>query len=113
MLTFLFAVLLQAPPATPAIVRKDIQTTDGQTLTGRGLNEGMSDRQMRTDDQRVHLLRKTPEGRYRAVTSQKDWPTYHGDPSGNRYTTMTQIARENVQRLAPRWIFPLPNVAQV
>src|SRR3989442_1646192 len=63
-------------------VRKKIQTADGQTLEGRVLNEGMSDLQILTDDQRVHLLRKTGEDRYRAVTSQRDWPAYHGDPSG-------------------------------
>jgi alcohol dehydrogenase (cytochrome c) len=114
MLTLIAAfILAQAPAATPAVVRKTIQTTDGQTLTGRVLNEGMSDLQIRTDDQRVHLFRKAPNDRYRPVTSQKDWPTYHGDPSGNRYTTLTQINKENVARLAPKWIFPMPNVTQV
>src|SRR6266568_3339960 len=114
MLKLIFALLFaQAPPATPAVVRKTVQITDGQTLTGRVLNEGMSDLQILTDDQRVHLLRKAPSDRYRPVTSQQDWPTYHGDPSGNRYTTLTQIDKENVFRLAPKWIFPLPNVTQV
>jgi alcohol dehydrogenase (cytochrome c) len=114
MLTVIFALLVaQAPPATPPVVVKTIQTVDGQTLTGRVLNEGMSDLQIRTDDQRVHLLRKAPNDRYRSVTSQKDWPSYHGDPSGNRYTTLMQINKENVSHLAPKWIFPLPNVTQV
>jgi len=79
-------LLAQAPN------RKKIQTTDGRTLEGRALSEGMSDLQLLTDDQRIHLLRKTADDRYRAVTSQRDWPTYHGDPSGNRYTTLAQIA---------------------
>src|SRR5438105_4174450 len=93
--------------------RRTVRTTDGQSLEGRVLNEGMSDLQILTDDQRVHLLRKTDGGQYRAVTSQKDWPTYHGDPAGNRYTTLTQIDKSNVARLAPRWVFPIPNVTQV
>ena len=38
-----------------------------------------------------HLLRETTSGRYREVTSQTDWPTYNGQPSGNRYSTLTQI----------------------
>ncbi len=100
-------LLAQAPN------RKKIQTTDGRTLEGRALSEGMSDLQLLTDDQRIHLLRKTADDRYRAVTSQRDWPTYHGDPSGNRYTTLTQIDKTNVSRLAPRWVFPLSNVTQV
>ncbi len=35
-------------------------------------------------------------------------PTYNGDPGGNRYTTLTQIDKTNVARLAPRWMFTLP-----
>ena len=97
----LFAVatgLAQAPPdarvAPPVIVRKTVQTTSGQTLEGRVLNEGMSDLQLRTDDQRIHLLRKAAGDRYRVVTSQRDWTTYHGDPGGNRYTTLTADRQE-------------------
>jgi alcohol dehydrogenase (cytochrome c) len=99
--------------APPVVVIKTVQTTDGQRLEGRVLNEGMSDLQLRTDDQRIHLLRKTSGDRYRAVTSQRDWTTYHGDPGGNRYTTLTQIDKSNVARLAPRWVFPIPNVGNV
>ena len=110
------AMLAQAPDARiapPVVVRKTVQTTDGKTLEGRVLNGGMSDLQLRTDDQVVHLLRKTTGDRYRTVTSQRDWPTYHGDPGGNRYTTLTQIDKGNVARLAPRWVFPMPNVGNV
>ena len=53
---------------------------------------------------------RPPGDRYRVVTSQRDWTTYHGDPGGNRYTTLTQIDKSNVARLAPRWVFPIPNV---
>jgi alcohol dehydrogenase (cytochrome c) len=114
--------LAQAPPAAPVpdariappvVIRKTVQTTEGQTLEGRVLNEGISELQLRTDDQTIHLLRKTAGDRYRAVTSQRDWITYHGDAGGNRYTTLTQIDRSNVARLAPRWVFPIPNATQV
>src|SRR4051794_8661240 len=109
----LLFVALQAPPATLPVVRKAVQTTDGKTVAGRVLNEGMSDLQLLSDDQHLHLLRKLPADRYREVTSQKDWPTYHGDPGGNHYTTLTQIDKANVSRLAPKWVFPMPNVGQV
>src|SRR5215471_2608103 len=85
MRTILISLLLlaaQAPPATLPVVRKTIQIADGRTVSGRVLNEGMSDLQLLTDDQRVHLLRKIEGDRYREVTSQKDWPTYHGDVGG-------------------------------
>ena len=38
-----------------------------------------------------------------------DWPTYHGQLSGNRYSPLVRITPRNVGRLAPRWIFPVPN----
>ncbi|HEY2845003.1 MAG TPA: c-type cytochrome, partial [Bryobacteraceae bacterium] len=98
--------------APPALVRMTVQTTGGQTLTGTVLNQGMSDLQLRTDDKQIHLLRKAGD-RYRQVTSQADWPTYHGDPSGNRYSKLTQIDKSNVAHLAPKWIFPISNVAMV
>jgi alcohol dehydrogenase (cytochrome c) len=36
-----------------------------------------------------------------------DWPTYHGSPGGNRFSTLEQIHTGNVERLAPQWIFTL------
>jgi alcohol dehydrogenase (cytochrome c) len=73
----------------------------------------MSDLQLLTDAQKMHLLRKALNDRFREVPSQKDWPTYHGDPSGNRYATMTQIDKTNLRRLAPKWVFPIPNAPQI
>src|SRR5207249_4390910 len=104
---------MQTPPATLTAIRRTIQTMDGKTVSGRVLNEGMSDLQLLSDDQHIHLLRKMAADRYRELTSEKDWPTYHGDVSGNRYTTLTQIDKTNVSRLAPKWIFPMPGVNQV
>ena len=102
----IFIVFVAAVAQTPA--RRTIQTTDGKTLQGQVLSEGMTDLQIRADDKRIHLLRKADGNRYREVTSQADWPTYHGDVSGNRYSKLTQIDKNNVGRLAPRWIFPMP-----
>src|ERR1700687_4084617 len=91
----LFVTALAQPPAA----RRTIQTTDGQTLQGQVLSEGMSDLQLRTDDKKIRLLRKADGNRYRLVTSQTDWPSYNGDPSGNRYSKLTQIDKTNVARL--------------
>jgi alcohol dehydrogenase (cytochrome c) len=46
-----------------------------------------------------------------AIAHQKpgDWPTYHGQLSGNRHSPLRQIDAGNVGRLANRWIFPIPN----
>lgn len=36
-----------------------------------------------------------------------NWPTYNGQVSGNRYSELTQINRNNINRLAVEWIFPI------
>jgi alcohol dehydrogenase (cytochrome c) len=92
------------------IVRMTIQTDAGKDLVGQVLGEGLDDLQLLTDDKRVHLLRRAGT-RFRDVTTEKDWPTYNGDPGGNRYTTLTQITKANVARLAPKWIFTIPGAS--
>ena len=94
------------------IVRRTITTTDDKTITGRVLNEGFDDLQLRTDDAKVHLLRRAGD-RYRSVTSGTDWPTYNGETGGNRYTTLTGIDKTNVARLAPAWMFSIPDAGQL
>ncbi len=87
-----------------------IHTTDGKTLEGLTLNQSSDDLQLETADHRIHLLRKAGD-KYREVTSQSDWTSYNGQLNGNRYSTLTQINKSNVGRLAPKWEFSLPNTA--
>src|ERR1035438_8335568 len=101
------------PRRSPAPVHKKVQTTGGQTMEGLVIGESSLDLALRTDDQRIHLFRTGSGGRYRAVTSQTDWSTYNGQVGGNRYTTLTQITPANVAKLAPRWIFTMPNVPRL
>ena len=35
----------------------------------------------------------------------EDWPVYGGNPAGNRYSTLTQINRQNVKNLQLAWTF--------
>lgn len=39
------------------------------------------------------------------------WPTYNGDYSGRRYSTLTQINSSNINSLAVAWMFRITNVA--
>jgi alcohol dehydrogenase (cytochrome c) len=87
--------------------RVTAETTTGQKLEGVQLGEGFQDLQLRTDDGKIHLLRRA-DGKFREVTSQVDWPEYNGDPRGNRYTAMTQITKANVNRMGARWVFAYP-----
>jgi alcohol dehydrogenase (cytochrome c) len=115
LLKHLRSIQRRAPP----VVRMTLQTTDGRTLDGQVLGEGFADLQLRTDDAsgtRVHLLRREGPGggeRFRPVTSETPWSTYNGDPGGNRYTTLTQIDKETVARLAPKWMFSIPDAGQL
>ncbi len=105
-------MLAQFPAQAPAVIRKTVQTTDGRSIEGQVLGEGISDLQLRTDDKKIVLLRK--EGtKARVVTSQADWPTYNGDPGGNRYSKLTQIDASNVKNLGPRWMFNIRNATQI
>ena len=42
-----------------------------------------------------------------------EWPTYHGRLNGNRHSPLAQINLNNVDRLAPKWIFPIPSTQRL
>ena len=42
-----------------------------------------------------------------AVFTASDWPAYGGQNNGNRYSTLTQVNRDNVSRLKPAWQFDM------
>ena len=109
LVTFLQSLKTSADGA--ALKRTTVSLTGGGTLTGLVLNQGPQEMQLLGDgDQKIHLLRRDGAG-YRVVTSQTDWPTYNGAVGGNRYTTLDQINKNNVARLAPQWVFPLVNTS--
>ena len=93
--------------------RKSFVLAGGRSLDGTVLNEGSEDAQVRADDNRIHLLRSAGPGRFREVTSETNWNTYNGDIGGNRYTALKQIDRTNVKRVAPKWIFRIPNAGRL
>ena len=102
-----FLRTIERRPESKPIVRTEVQTTDGRTLAGQVLGEGFGELQLLSDDQRLHLLRRSGD-RMREVTSNVDWPTYNGDAGGNRYTTLSQITSANVATMGPRWMFTIP-----
>jgi len=102
----------RAETNAPAGKRMQIQTTAGTPLDGQVVGEGFDDLQLRTADERVHLLRRS-DGRFREVTSGVDWPTYNGATGGNRYTTETQINKDTVARLGMTWMFTLPGAGNL
>jgi len=91
-----------------ARTRVDVNTADHGSLSGFLLNHSADDMQVLADDGTLQLFR-TDGSRHRRVTSQADWPAYHGTPNGNRYSPVDQINRSTVSRLAPAWIFTFPD----
>ena len=90
-----------------------LDLTDGRTVEGTAINSPAADDiQLRTGDGRVELLRKSG-ARYRRVTSEVDWATHDGSLRGNRYTTLTQISKSSVARLAPKWIYTIQNTTRL
>src|SRR5207302_6272835 len=99
--------------ASPTTDRKlQVQTTEGKTIEGHLVGEGFADVQLRTDDRRIVLLRRVG-ARFREVTSDADWPTYNGDPGGNRYTTLSQISKDNVEHLGMKWLFTVRGAGEL
>ena len=42
---------------------------------------------------------------------QTDWPTYNGDYSGRRYSTLANINQSNINALSLAWIYRAPQLA--
>jgi alcohol dehydrogenase (cytochrome c) len=101
------------PRAGSGPQRTTVTRDDGRSIAGVILNRAEGEMQLLGDDRALHLLRETTGGRYREVTSQAGWDTYHGSPNGNRFSVVNQITPANVGRMAPKWVFTLPNAAQL
>jgi alcohol dehydrogenase (cytochrome c) len=104
-----------APAATAPTPSEPLklELTDGRSIEGTPLTHGVADDvQLRTADGRIVLLRKAG-AKYRRVTSEVDWATYDGSLTGNRYSTMTQINKSTVSRLAPKWIYTIQNTTRL
>lgn len=83
--------------------------TSGAVQRGLIRNETNFDMQIATADGKVHLLvREGDAWSERSITPKMDWTSYNGGYSGNRYSALEQINTSNVQRLAPKWVFPIP-----
>ncbi len=110
LLEFLRSAQITHRPAP--VIRRTVETTDGQTLEGQVLSQSAEDLELKTNDGAIHLLRSS-QGKWRPVTSQTNWPTYNGSLDGNRYTSLSQIDKGNVATLAPKWIFTMRDVSSL
>ena len=80
----------------------------------RGIVRNKSDFDMEVEgnDGGIHLMR--PAGaEWREIHGGQDWPSYNGDPSGNRHSPLAQINRENVKRLRLEWMYSMPGAQRL
>ncbi len=110
LLEFLRSAQITHRPAP--VIRRTVETTDGQTLEGQVLSQSTEDLELKTGDSAIHLLRSS-KGKWRPVTSETNWSTYNGSLDGNRYTSLRQIDKKNVATLAPKWIFTMRDVSSL
>lgn len=110
-------------PPTFAHVR--IRLRDDRTLEGLVQNESNFDMQLLTMEGRLAAftrdeIREISELGRRTMPVLKareepdawgpeDWPTYNGDPGGNRHTRLRQITPANVAEMRLKWVFPAGN----
>jgi alcohol dehydrogenase (cytochrome c) len=94
------------PEPHPGALKLD----NGRVLAGT-VTESDFSAQVLTEDGRFHLLSRDHD-RYREKTlsPKRDWVTYDGDDSGNRYSTLDQINTHNVQQLSLAWLYPTVSV---
>jgi alcohol dehydrogenase (cytochrome c) len=83
-----------------------IKLSGGKALEGT-ITEDKFTAQILAKDGKYHLLvRDGSLYREKAIEPKQNWNSYDGSYSGNRYSTLAQINRGNIQRLSLAWLFP-------
>jgi alcohol dehydrogenase (cytochrome c) len=79
---------------------------DGRVLSGTVIESDYS-ADLRTADGKYHLLSRNGS-RYveKPIVPKRNWVTYNGEDSGNRFSSLKQINASNVSELSIAWLFP-------
>lgn len=83
-----------------------ISLVGGKVLSGMVIESDYS-AEIRTRDGKYHLLSRRGT-RYveKPILPKRDWITYNGEESGNRFSPLRQINTSNVSGLSLAWLFP-------
>jgi alcohol dehydrogenase (cytochrome c) len=83
-----------------------VKLSDGRSLSGTVVESDYS-ADVLTQDGKYHLLSRSGASyAEKPIMPKRDWVTYNGDDSGNRYSTLKQINTSNAKDLALAWLFP-------
>lgn len=105
-----YLLSLQAAAGKQEAPERSVTLRDGRTIRGRVRNESNYDLAIEASDGKLYLLARDASGEgWNPVPPdpEGEWPTYHGQLSGNRHSPLSQIHTGNVANLAPRWIFTI------
>jgi alcohol dehydrogenase (cytochrome c) len=87
---------------------------DGRTLQGTLTSSTTFSATLWTNDGKFHSLSREGEiYSERAIEPKQDWTSYDGNYTGNRYSKLEQINTNNVNQLAPAWVFPIPGAPRL
>ena len=101
-------------PAAPGIgdtTPVTIKMADGSSRSGILLGQSLTSAVLleRGNTKFTLLSRDGMTYREKPIAPKRDWLFYDGSYTGSRYSTLDQIDRGNVNRLAPVWMFPMPD----
>ena len=91
-----------------------LKLRDGRALSGTLTSETAFSATLLTADGKFHLLTRDGDSyAERQIEPKQDWASYDGNLTSNRYSRLEQINTNNIQRLAPAWVFPVPNAPRL
>jgi alcohol dehydrogenase (cytochrome c) len=95
-------------------VEGSLPLTTGATLQGTVMNQTDTSAQILAADGRIHLLARAGHAwADKPIEPKRDWLTYHGDITGNRYSSLEKINSSNVRNLSLNWLFPIPTSPRI
>ncbi|HVZ60700.1 MAG TPA: PQQ-binding-like beta-propeller repeat protein [Terriglobales bacterium] len=101
-------------PTSEPQKRATVKLKGGRSLEGAVLNQTPFDMQLQTADGKIHRLTRIADIYQESpLTPKQDWPSYDGGYTGNRHSSLDQINRSTVKRLALQWIFPVPKAPRL
>jgi hypothetical protein len=86
-----------------------VTLADGRQVTGLAVAQSELDATLFAGGRYYLLARDGSSYKEKPIAPKADWTVYHGSLTGNRYSPLERINVGNVGKLAPAWMFDLPD----
>ncbi len=87
-----------------------VTMADGRQVTGLAVAQSDLDATIFAEGRYYLLARDGSTYKEKPIAPKADWTVYHGSLTGNRYSPLERINVGNVSKLAPAWMFDLPDL---